>query len=126
MPEKQKFFKNADTGAVFAWTIHLAKRDHMLPCNADGSLLCKADARFDQSELTLRDKIDGARKKADLVDIAARYDVGFTEEMKLKDMKIQFIDHLIELSLLEPTDEDMERLSKGSGTKDEDGPDDDG
>ena len=113
--KKQRYLKHAGNGVVHIWTIPLSKRDDMLPCDKDGNLLCRADARFDTSDLSLREKIEGCRKKADLIDIAARYDLGFTESMKVVEMKKSLLTALIEAGEIEPTDEEIESLGLGAG-----------
>lgn len=120
--KQTRYLKHASNGNVYIWTIPLSKRDDMLPCDKDGNLNCRADARFDTSDLSLREIIEGCRKKADLVDIAARYDLGFDKSMKLDEMKKSLLAALIEAGEIEPTDEEVESLglNAGGGSKKDD------
>jgi len=108
-----RYLKSAKTGRVMPWTAALNDREDMLPCASSGDLMCKSDERYDVSTLSIRDKLMGARKKSELIDIGAQFDIGFDErETDGNVMRMELLDELIKRNFIQPTDEDVDRMSK--------------
>jgi len=114
---KTRYLKHSENGNICIWTPILEKREDMLPCDKDGKLLSRADSRYDISDLSIMDKITSCRRIADLIDLGARFDVGFEKDMKLKDMKLALIDELKEKGEIDD-DDGEEDPDDGEGGED--------
>lgn len=115
---KLRYFRHAATGVIYGWTKFLAKRTDMLACDVDGNLMCRADARLDTSDLSLRERIEGLHEKIEIIDLAARFDLGFEEKMEIEDMKRSFISALVEAGELDPTDDELDDRQRLGGDDD--------
>lgn len=106
-----RYMKHRLNGSVHIWTPILERSENMIECDKDGNPIDFSTREFmrgdgvkmevkpgpDISALTLREKITSTRSRDDIVDIGARFDIGFASGMKLKDMKEQLIEALTTL-----------------------------
>ena len=110
-----KYLKSANNGRIMPWTAVLGDRNDMLPCDKAGNLTFSSDERFDVSDMTMRDKVVGARRKSELIELGMQFGVGFDERMEDgNEMRAQLLDTLIRKGIIDPTDEDVERMQNGA------------
>ena len=102
----KKFLKSIENGRVFPFTTQLSNRIDMIECDSSGKALDTSDMKLDKSDLDLRGKIKLLRKRDEVIDFGARYDVEFADKMTVKAMKDQLIQYLESEGEIDPIEEE--------------------
>jgi len=99
--ESKKFLKSTKDGYVYPYTEILAQRDDMIVCEGSGEV--KAPKSEGQEAVGLEEEINKLRKRQDVLDIAARYDVEFdAPDAKIIELKAALIADLKERKIIAP------------------------
>ena len=103
-----RFMKHIKNGRIFPWHVGLEDNENLVEVDIEGDTLVKVP---EVEAMDIRDQIEKMRKRDDIIDLGAQYDIGFDDKLKAKEMKFLLCVELVKKGIIkDPTDEELEYI----------------